>query len=214
MGIESIPVVALLFSNQRFLPTLLPAGLKCHTAAANCKPTQSHDQQGDTNMATVTLKGTPLEIVGNLPAVGSKAPAFTLTGGDLADVSLESFAGKKLVLNIFPSIDTPTCATSVRKFNEKAAALADTVVLCISADLPFAQGRFCGAEGIENVKTLSTFRSAGFDEAYGVKFAGGPLRGLTARAVVVVDANGVVKHTELVGEVADEPNYDAALAAL
>jgi thiol peroxidase len=165
-------------------------------------------------MASVTIKGNPVEILGQLPAVGGKAPPFTLTGSDLADVPLASFAGKKVVLNIFPSVDTPTCARSVRRFNEKAAALPDTVVLCISADLPFAQNRFCGAEGLKNVKTLSTFRSPAFDEAYGVKFAGGPFRGLTARAVVVLNEQGVVKHVELVKEVADEPNYDAALAAL
>jgi thiol peroxidase len=165
-------------------------------------------------MASVTIKGNPVEVLGQLPTVGSKAPAFTLTGGDLADVSLASFAGKKVVLNIFPSVDTPTCARSVRAFNERAAALPGTAVLCISADLPFAQNRFCGAEGLKNVKTLSTFRSPGFDEAYGVRFVTGPFRGLTARAVVVLDEQGVVKHTELVKEVADEPNYDTALAAL
>ncbi|MBX9266455.1 thiol peroxidase [Chromobacterium violaceum] len=165
-------------------------------------------------MATVTLRGNPVDVAGKLPAKGEQAPALQLTGADLAEVSLASYAGKRKVLNIFPSVDTPTCATSVRKFNEKAAALADTVVLCVSADLPFAQKRFCGAEGIENVVTLSTFRNGSFAEAYGVKLASGPLAGLTARAVVVLDADDKVLHSQLVGEIADEPDYAAALAAL
>jgi thiol peroxidase len=165
-------------------------------------------------MATVTLKGNPVDVAGTLPAAGSAAPAFTLTAGDLSDVGLAAFAGKKKILNIFPSVDTPTCATSVRKFNEKAAARDGVVVLCISADLPFAQKRFCGAEGIEGVVNLSTFRNPAFAEAYGVKLASGPLAGLTARAVVVLDENDQVLHSELVAEIADEPNYDAALAVL
>jgi thiol peroxidase len=165
-------------------------------------------------MATVTLKGNPVDVAGTLPAVGTAAPAFTLTAGDLSDVGLAAFAGKKKILNIFPSVDTPTCATSVRKFNEKAAARDGVAVLCISADLPFAQKRFCGAEGIEGVANLSTFRNLGFAEAYGVKLASGPLAGLTARAVVVLDENDQVLHSELVAEIADEPNYDAALAVL
>ncbi|MBT2866294.1 lipid hydroperoxide peroxidase [Chromobacterium violaceum] len=165
-------------------------------------------------MATVTLRGNPVDVAGKLPAKGEQAPALQLTGADLAEVSLASYAGKRKILNIFPSVDTPTCATSVRKFNEKAAALTDTVVLCVSADLPFAQKRFCGAEGIENVVTLSTFRNGSFAEAYGVKLASGPLAGLTARAVVVLDADDKVLHSQLVGEIADEPDYAAALAAL
>lgn len=165
-------------------------------------------------MATVTLKGNPVDVAGTLPAVGTAAPAFTLTAGDLSDVGLAAFAGKKKILNIFPSVDTPTCATSVRKFNEKAAARDGVAVLCISADLPFAQKRFCGAEGIEGVANLSTFRNPAFAEAYGVKLASGPLAGLTARAVVVLDENDQVLHSELVAEIADEPNYDAALAVL
>ncbi|UTH75245.1 thiol peroxidase [Chromobacterium sp. IIBBL 290-4] len=165
-------------------------------------------------MATVTLRGNAVEVAGKLPAQGEQAPALQLTGGDLAEVTLANYAGKRKILNIFPSVDTPTCATSVRKFNEKAAGLADTVVLCVSADLPFAQKRFCGAEGIENVATLSTFRNPAFAEAYGVKLASGPLAGLTARAVVVLDANDKVLHSQLVGEIADEPDYAAALAAL
>ena len=164
-------------------------------------------------MAEVTLRGNPFHTNGELPAVGSPAPAFTLTGGDLGDVTLDSFAGKKVVLNIFPSIDTPTCAMSVRTFNEKAADRDDAVVLCVSNDLPFAQNRFCGAEGIENVKTGSGFRSD-FAEAYGVALQDGPLAGLMARSVVVVDENGNVAYTQLVDEIGNEPDYDSALAAL
>jgi thiol peroxidase len=155
-----------------------------------------------------------VQISGELPKVGSKAPAFKLVGGDLADVTLQTFAGKRKVLNIFPSVDTPTCATSVRKFNAQANDLNNAVVLCISADLPFAQARFCGAEGLENVKNLSTMRGADFMEAYGVAIADGPMVGLTTRAVVVLDENDNVLHSELVPEIGQEPNYDAALAVL
>ncbi|WP_040260619.1 thiol peroxidase [Pseudomonas massiliensis] len=165
-------------------------------------------------MAQVTLKGNPVRIDGQLPQPGNTAPAFSLVGGDLSDKSLESFAGKRKVLNIFPSVDTPTCATSVRKFNAEASKLSDTVVLCISADLPFAQSRFCGAEGLENVVNLSTLRGREFIEAYGVAIAEGPLKGLTARAVVVLDEQNKVLHSELVSEIGQEPNYDAALAVL
>lgn len=164
-------------------------------------------------MATVTLKGNPFSTSGELPAVGSQAPGFTLTGADLGDLTLESLSGKRVVLNIFPSVDTPTCATSVRKFNEKAAAADNVAVVCISADLPFALSRFCGAEGIDNVDTGSVFRS-NFGEAYGVTFTDGPLRGLLSRSVVVIDTDGKVLHTEQVGETADEPDYEAALAVL
>ena len=164
-------------------------------------------------MAQTALRGNPVQTVGDLPAVGSPVPSFTLTGNNLADVTAADFAGKNLVLNIFPSIDTPTCATSVRTFNQRAAELGDTVVLCVSADLPFAQNRFCGAEGIENVKTGSTFRG-NFGEQFGVTLAEGPMAGLMARAVVVVDANGTVVHSQLVPEIAQEPDYDAAIAAL
>jgi len=164
-------------------------------------------------MAEVTLGGNPVHTSGELPAVGSAAPAFDLVGAGLSAIDLSEFAGQNLVLNIFPSIDTPTCATSVRTFNERAAALDDTVVLCVSADLPFAQSRFCGAEGIENVKVGSTFRSS-FGEDYGVNLIDGPLAGVLARAVVVVGKDGEVKHTELVPEIAKEPDYDAAIAAL
>ena len=165
-------------------------------------------------MAQVTRRGSPVQISGELPKVGSKAPAFKLVGGDLSDVTLETFAGKRKVLNIFPSVDTPTCATSVRKFNAQANDLNNAVVLCISADLPFAQARFCGAEGLENVKNLSTMRGAEFMENYGVAIADGPMVGLTTRAVVVLDENDNVLHAELVPEIGQEPNYDAALAVL
>lgn len=165
-------------------------------------------------MASVTLRGSPVEVSGTLPAVGSESTGFHLVGGDLKDVSLHDFAGKKKVLNIFPSIDTATCAMSVRQFNARASQLPNTVVLCISADLPFAQKRFCGAEGLSNVVNLSLMRGAVFARDYGVKIETGPLAGLTARAVVVIDENNVVRHTELVSEIGNEPNYDAAIAAL
>lgn len=165
-------------------------------------------------MATVTLKGNPVNVGGNFPKAGDSAPDFKLTVGDLSDVSLGSYAGKRKVLNIVPSLDTPTCAKSTRVFNEKASAMNNTVVLVIAADLPFAMSRFCGAEGLKNVVTLSTFRDKDFHSKYGVDIADGPLRGLTARAVVVLDENNKVKHAELVPEIAQEPDYDAALAAL
>ncbi len=164
-------------------------------------------------MAQVTLRGNPFSTNGELPAVGSAAPAFSLVGSDLGEITNESLAGQKVVLNIFPSVDTPTCAQSVRTFNERAASLDNTTVLCVSADLPFAQGRFCGTEGIENAKTGSGFRSS-FAEDYGVKLEDGPLAGVMARAVVVLDESGNVTYTQLVGEIADEPDYDAALGAL
>lgn len=163
---------------------------------------------------TVTLGGNPIPINGKFPQRGDAAPDFSLVAKDLADVGLVAFAGKRKILNIFPSIDTPTCAMSVRQFNQKANGLADTVVLCISADLPFAQSRFCGAEGLENVVTLSTMRGREFLENYGVAIAGGPLVGLAARAVVVLDEQNRVIHSELVPEIKNEPDYAAALAAL
>jgi len=164
-------------------------------------------------MATVTLKGNAFETVGQLPAVSSKAPNFELVKTDLSVTSLADYQGQKLVLNIFPSIDTPTCATSVRKFNEAAASLNNVTVICVSADLPFAAARFCGAEGIDNVDTGSSFRSS-FGDDYGVSFKTGPLLGLTSRALVVINEAGEVVYTEQVGETADEPNYEAALALL
>lgn len=165
-------------------------------------------------MATITFKGTEVQTAGNLPAVGTNAPNFKLTAGDLSDKTLTDYQGKNIVLNIFPSIDTGTCAASVRKFNEKAGALSNTVVLCISKDLPFAQGRFCGAEGIENVQTLSEYKDSNFSDAYQVKLIDGPLAGLLSRAVVVIGSDGKVKYTEQVSEIADEPNYDVAIAAI
>lgn len=163
---------------------------------------------------TVNLGGNPIQVAGQLPGTGSNAPAFSLTGKDLADVTLAGLGNVRKVLNIFPSIDTPTCATSVRKFNQAAGNLPDTVVLCISADLPFAQARFCGAEGLEAVKTVSTFRHPEFLQNYGVAVETGPLKGLCARAVVVLDGDNKVLHSELVGEIKNEPNYETALAAL
>jgi thiol peroxidase len=164
-------------------------------------------------MATVTLKGNPFNTNGNLPATGSKAPAFNLVKTDLSEVNNSALAGKRVVLNIFPSVDTPTCAQSVRTFNAQASALENTVVVCASQDLPFALARFCGAEGLNNVIPASAFRS-NFASDYGVKMVDGPLAGLTARAVVVLDAEGKVLHSELVSEIAEEPNYDAALKVL
>ena len=165
-------------------------------------------------MATVTLKGNPVNVGGSVPADGDTAPDFNLTGKDLADSSLAAFAGKRKVLNIVPSLDTPTCQQSTRVFNEKASSMNNTAVLVIAADLPFAMARFCGAEGLENVVTLSTFRDRDFHENYGVDILDGPLKGLTARAVVVLDENNKVLHSELVPEIASEPNYQAALDAL
>ncbi len=164
-------------------------------------------------MANITLQGNPINTCGELPAIGSSAPDFTLTSGKLEDVSLADFSGKKKILNIVPSLDTPTCATSTRKFNEQASKLDNTVVLIVSADLPFAQGRFCEAEGLKDVIPLSTMRSD-FSDDYGVTIIDGPLAGITARAIVVVDENDKVTYTQLVGEIADEPDYDSALASL
>lgn len=164
-------------------------------------------------MAEITLRGNPVHTSGELPDVGADAPTFTLTGPDLADLTPAEFEGQQVVLNIFPSVDTGVCAASVRAFNERASGLDNASVLCVSADLPFALSRFCGAEGIDNVKVASSFRSD-FGEDYGVTIADGPMAGLLARAVVVVDSNGDVAYTELVPEIGQEPNYDAALAAL
>ncbi|MDI3258511.1 MAG: thiol peroxidase [Sinobacteraceae bacterium] len=165
-------------------------------------------------MATITLQGQPIQTSGELPKPGTEAPGFRLVNAALKDVSLHDFAGKRKVLNIFPSIDTSVCATSVRKFNQRAAQLANTVVLCISADLPFAQKRFCGAEGLDNVVTLSLMRGRSFAEDYGVHIENGPLAGLTARAVVVLDERNRVLHSQLVPEITQEPDYEAAIKAL
>ncbi len=164
-------------------------------------------------MAETAFKGNPVNTVGDLPAPGADAPELNLTGTDLGDITLAGLAGRRVVLNIFPSVDTGVCAASVRKFNELAAGLHNTTVVCASADLPFALGRFCGAEGIENVVSGSSFRSD-FGDDYGVTMTDGPLRGLLARSVVVVDTDGKVLHTELVPEITTEPDYDAAVAAL
>jgi len=165
-------------------------------------------------MSTVTLKGNSLTVAGSLPRKGEQAPDFTLVNRDLQNMSLRDFAGKRKVLNIVPSLDTPTCQQSTRVFNERASAMNNAVVLVIAADLPFAMSRFCGAEGLENVVTLSTLRDHGFHRRYGVDIVDGPLEGLAARAVVVLDEKNAVLHAELVPEIANEPNYAAALAAL
>jgi len=165
-------------------------------------------------MATVSLRGNPVQTTGNLPSIGSKAPDFHLVKQDLSGISLSDLAGKKVVINIFPSVDTATCATSVRKFNEKAASLKDVVVLCVSKDLPFAAKRFCAAEGLDNVITGSAFRDTSFEDAYGVKLLDSGLKGLMARSVVVLDAAGVVVHSELVSEITTEPDYEAALSRI
>jgi thiol peroxidase len=164
-------------------------------------------------VTTITFQGKPINTVGDLPAVGATAPDFKLTNRKMQDVGLSEFAGKRKVLNIVPSLDTPTCATSTRKFNEKAAHLHDTVVLVVSADLPFAQARFCEIEGIKHVVALSTFRST-FGHDYGVELLDSILAGLTARAVLVIDENDKVIYSQLVAEIADEPDYAGALAVL
>ena len=164
-------------------------------------------------MATTSLRGTIVQTVGDLPERGSSAPAYTLTDTGLGDFGSDRTTGQRVVLNIFPSVDTPTCATSVRRFNELAAGLDNTSVVCVSNDLPFAQRRFCGAEGIERVTAASAFRSD-FGERYGVTMTDGPMAGLLARSVVVVDEDGTVVHTELVPDIGQEPDYDGALAAL
>ncbi len=165
-------------------------------------------------MATVTLKGNPIHTKGNLPEKGTFAPNFSLTRSDLSTATLENYKGKKVVLNIFPSIDTGTCAQSVRKFNKEAAELENTAVLCISKDLPFAQARFCGAEGITNVEMLSDFKDGSFGNNYGITFSDGPLASLLSRAIVVLNEQGKVIYTEQVGETVEEPNYKVALVAL
>ena len=164
-------------------------------------------------MAHITQGGKPVTTVGDLPAVGTKAPAFTLVGNDLSDVTSDSLTGRRVVLNIFPSVGTSVCSTSVRKFNELAAGLENTAVVCVSIDLPFAQKSFCGAEGIDNVTTASAFRSS-FGKDYGVTLAEGPFAGLLSRAVVVLDEQGTVVYTEQVPEIGSEPDYDKAVAAL
>ena len=165
-------------------------------------------------MATVTLKGNKIHTSGNLPKKGEKAPNFKLTATDLSTKTLDDFKGQNLVLNIFPSVDTGTCATSVRTFNKQASELKDTKVLCISHDLPFAFSRFCGAEGLENVVSLSDFKDGSFGKTYGLDFVDGPLEALHSRCIVVVDKDGIVTHTEQVPEIVDEPNYEAAINAL
>ncbi len=165
-------------------------------------------------MAEFMLKGNTFNTIGKLPAVGADAPSCILVGADLSEIDLSSYSGKRVVLNIFPSIDTAVCAASVRRFNEEAGKLENTAVVCVSGDLPFAHGRFCGAEGLENVVSCSDFRDGAFGRAYGVRIIDGPLQGLCARSIVVVNEEGNVVYTELCPETVEEPNYDAALAAL
>jgi thiol peroxidase len=165
-------------------------------------------------MASIKLGGNPINTNGELPKVGTKAPAFTMVKNDLTIATLKDFEGNRLVLNIFPSIDTPTCATSVRKFNEQASQLANTKVLCISRDLPFAQNRFCGAEGLDNVINLSDFKDGSFGKTYGLEITDSVLSGLHSRVVIVIDENSNILYTEQVPEIADEPNYESALAVL
>lgn len=165
-------------------------------------------------MATITLKGNPIHTAGDLPKVGSAAPDFRLVKTDLSEVKLGDFAGQKLVLNIFPSIDTPTCAASVRRFNAELDRLPGVTVLCVSADLPFAHSRFCGAEGLSKVMSVSDLRDKGFGDRYGVKIVDGPLAGLQSRAVVVIDGSGKVAYSQQVAEIAQEPDYEAAIAAV
>jgi thiol peroxidase len=165
-------------------------------------------------MTKITLKGNPIKTVGKLPKVGSKAPKFSLVKADLSKAKLKDFKGSKLILNIFPSLDTGTCAASVRRFNKEASELENTKVLCISRDLPFAQARFCGAEGLDNVITLSDFAKGKFGKAYGVTIKTGPLANLHSRAIVIIDEEGKVTYTQQVSEIVDEPNYEEALKAL
>ncbi len=165
-------------------------------------------------MASIALEGNPVSTIGNLPAIGAAAPPLSAVKTDLSECTLAELAGKKVVLNIFPSIDTGVCAASTRRFNQEASALENTVVVCISADLPFALGRFCGAEGLEDVVPVSIFRNPGFGIEYGVTITDGPLAGLLSRAVVVIDESGHVAYSEQVPEITQEPNYEAALAAL
>ena len=165
-------------------------------------------------MAVITLGGNPIHTSGELPKSGTKAPPFTLVKDDLSVVTLNDFSGSKVIMNIFPSVDTDVCATSVRKFNEQASGLSNTKVLCISRDLPFAQKRFCGAEGLENIINLSDFREGSFGKSYGLEITDSVFTGLHSRAVVVIDENGTVLYSEQVPEIASEPNYEAALAAL
>ncbi len=165
-------------------------------------------------METIYFKGTPCHTYGNIPAVGTKAPCFNLVTKDLTDIRCNDFPGKRIVLNIFPSLDTPVCAASVRRFNQEAAGLTDTAVVCVSMDLPFAQGRFCSAEGIENVIVASAFRSPTFSQQFGLQIVDGPLAGLLARAVIVLDENHKVIFSDLVEEITNEPDYEGAISVL
>jgi thiol peroxidase len=186
----------------------------CSETHQTTSPPTKYHLEKENIMAKITLKGNPIETVGSLPAVGSTAPGFNLVKTDLSEAALHDFAGKTIVLNIFPSIDTGVCAASSRRFNSEASKLVNTVVLCVSADLPFAHNRFCEAEGLKDVIPVSVFRAPEFGKAYGQTIATGPLAGLLARAVVVIDDSGKVKYTEQVPEIGQEPNYEAALLAV
>lgn len=186
---------------------------KSAAAKRSAKKSPARKPAKRTKSVTVLLGPNPVALVGTPPKVGSPAPRFTLTTVDLQEIDNAALRGRRVILNIFPSIDTPTCATSTRRFNELAAGLTDTEVWCVSADLPFAQKRFCGSEGIDRVKTASTFRSD-FGKAFGLSMAEGALRGVLARAVVVLDAKGRVIHSQLVPQIGQEPDYDAAVSAL
>jgi len=187
---------------------------RCHENRQFPRPADFIPPAQGEYMATITLKGNAIETVGTLPGKATPAPAFTLVKSDLSEANLAEYKGKRVVLNIFPSIDTPVCAASVRRFNQAAGSLDNTVVLCISADLPFAHSRFCEIDGLKNVESLSVFRTPEFGKDYGVTITSGPLAGLLARAIVVLDTDGKVLHTELVPEIAQETDYDAALAVL
>jgi thioredoxin-dependent peroxiredoxin len=165
-------------------------------------------------MAQITFKGNPIHTAGEIPKVGDAAPDFRLTGSDLADISLADYSGKNLIISVFPSLDTPVCAASVRRFNVEAGRLKNTVVLCVSRDLPFAHKRFCVAEGLSNVVSASEYKNASFSDGYGLRIVDGPLAGLLSRAIIVIDATGKILYTEQVPEITQEPNYDRALAAL
>jgi thioredoxin-dependent peroxiredoxin len=223
---ESIPVTAKGLRKNKFTFLLKPSGasatidplrlasiyFRVHSSGST---TWRHENiPGDKPMAEITFKGNPIHTAGTLPKIGTTAPDFKVVTPDLSPVSLGDFKGKRVILNIFPSIDTPVCATSVRRFNTEAGKLPNTIVLCISKDLPFAQKRFCGAEGLDKVITGSEYRDSSFSNAYGVCISDGPLAGLFSRAIVVVDEAGRVAYTEQVPEIAQEPNYEKALAAV
>lgn len=205
----SLFIIPVTLTAKSMNPSTNHASVNSHNYKLEARVTKQNQER-----ETVFLKGKPMHTFGLMPQVGVEAPNFTGTDKDLKEISLQSFKGKKIVLNIFPSLDTPTCAASVRHFNEIASRKAQTVVLCISMDLPFAQRRFCTTEGLDNVIPLSVFRSENFRKNYPIQIADGPMKELCARAVIVIDEQGKILHTELVKEISEEPNYEAALRAL